>query len=662
MGTHPIFESDFDCLTDMSNNKESVTMTSSMVSNDQGAIMNLPSESEDESRDEDEIEVDLETGSQPEPQPEVKPMETNQNFENNIPKSGSSPDNPLGNFAEIDKNDEVPLSFEYVSPTRKIGADCADFRDQDLLTDVTLVIGSDEFRAHKLLLATTIPYFNRMFYSGKIILHVDTVQDILQTANALGVYEVIQACSNFMSRHLTEQNVVQVWLLAQQINCKNLMLEAEKFCTRNITNFQAFANSSEFLHIPLEFLMKILEKDQFNVKSEEQVVKVVRRWVEADPERSLFISQILEVIRLGNLEIKSLLELEDWKPVAGNIAALRKISNAKNFHLEKLYENSHLDSKGPRNSYAGVLICVGGRGNRGDLYKSVEYLEAGENKEWKSLPDMLNARRHVGAVALDGCLYAVGGHSGSEHLASVECFDLKTKNWRLKRQMNVPRRGIALAVVNHKETKCIFAIGGLDDNMCYNNVEKYDPISDVWKQVADLRIHRGGVCAVTLNGEVYAIGGNDGVQSKACCEKYSPLLDKWENIPIMQQRRAGAGATVTNGKIFVAGGFDDNAPLASVEVYDPKNSTWTNIKQMMSPRGGVGLAPLSGNLVAVGGHNGSEYLKSVEIYSMTEDKWIQGPPTKRARAGSGIAWIQSDSDELEKEPAKPRLTAAVLRV
>ena len=72
--------------SDMSSNKESVTMTSSMVSNDQGAIMNLPSESEDESRDEDEIEVDLETGSPPEPQPEVKPMETNQNFENNIPK------------------------------------------------------------------------------------------------------------------------------------------------------------------------------------------------------------------------------------------------------------------------------------------------------------------------------------------------------------------------------------------------------------------------------------------------------------------------------------------------------------------------------------------------------------------------------------------------
>ena len=73
-------------------------------------------------------------------------------------------------------------------------------------------------------------------------------------------------------------------------------------------------------------------------------------------------------------------------------------------------------------------------------------LASPKNKsEWKSLPDMINARRHVGAVALNGCLYAVGGHSGTEHLASVECFDLKTKRWQLRRQMNTPRRGIALA-------------------------------------------------------------------------------------------------------------------------------------------------------------------------------------------------------------------------
>ena len=50
------------------------------------------------------------------------------------------------------------------------------------------------------------------------------------------------------------------------------------------------------------------------MKSEEQVVEVVRRWVDADQSRRAHISEILEVIRLGNLEIKSLLELEMWRP------------------------------------------------------------------------------------------------------------------------------------------------------------------------------------------------------------------------------------------------------------------------------------------------------------------------------------------------------------
>ena len=72
---------------------------------------------------------------------------------------------------------------------------------------------------------------------------------------------------------------------------------------------------------------------------------------------------------------------------------------------------------------------------------------------------------------------------GSEHLSSVECFDLQSKRWRLKRQMSTPRRGIALAVVEVSGSRCIFAIGGLDDNMCYNNVEKYDPVQVVFKLV-----------------------------------------------------------------------------------------------------------------------------------------------------------------------------------
>ena len=195
----------------------------------------------------------------------------------------------LNSFNEIERNDEVPSMFEYKSEKTDLNTTAAvykSFRDQDLLTDVTLVIGNERLRAHKILLCK-FPYFQvgarfiygfmnfvyidlfldeikniepflnqKMFcsrmselnqeiipiklnadsgpeiinsacfkaiidfvYTGEIVLHVDTVQDTLQIATLLGVEEIINVCSEFMSKHLTEQNVVQVWLLAQNINC-----------------------------------------------------------------------------------------------------------------------------------------------------------------------------------------------------------------------------------------------------------------------------------------------------------------------------------------------------------------------------------------------------------------------------------------------------------
>ena len=59
-----------------------------------------------------------------------------------------------------------------------------------------------------------------------------------------------------------------------------------------------------------------------------------------------------------------------------NLEAIQIISLAKNYHMSKNDPSLKIPKiKGPRNSYAGVLICVGGRGNEGDPYKSVEYLE-----------------------------------------------------------------------------------------------------------------------------------------------------------------------------------------------------------------------------------------------------------------------------------------------
>lgn len=56
------------------------------------------------------------------------------------------------------------------------------------------------------------------------------------------------------------------------------------------------------------------------------------------------------------------------------------------------------------------------------------------------------------------------------------------------------RRGIALAALGGP----IYAIGGLDDNSCFSDVERYDIESDRWSAVAPMNTPRGGVGSVVL--------------------------------------------------------------------------------------------------------------------------------------------------------------------
>lgn len=56
------------------------------------------------------------------------------------------------------------------------------------------------------------------------------------------------------------------------------------------------------------------------------------------------------------------------------------------------------------------------------------------------------------------------------------------------------RRGIALASLGGP----IYAVGGLDDSTCFNIVERYDPESDTWSSVQNMDVPRGGVAVAVL--------------------------------------------------------------------------------------------------------------------------------------------------------------------
>ena len=87
-------------------------------------------------------------------------------------------------------------------------------------------------------------------------------------------------------------------------------------------------------------------------------------------------------------------------------------------------------------------------------------------------------------------------------------------------------KSACINITSERKTPVILFLiaGGLDDVNCYRTVERYDPQSDEWTEVASLKSPRGGVGVATLGKHLYAAGGNDGSASLQTVERWVQFL------------------------------------------------------------------------------------------------------------------------------------------
>nr|XP_023017040.1 kelch-like protein 28 [Leptinotarsa decemlineata] len=125
-------------------------------------------------------------------------------------------------------------------------------RQHGQLCDITLKIGLDKFRGHKVVLASVSPYFFAMFngdmkeqclpeieihdmdptaidllidyaYTGQITITVDNVQVLLPASSLLQMEEVREACCRFLLKQLHPTNCLGIRSFAAYKKCKKLL-------------------------------------------------------------------------------------------------------------------------------------------------------------------------------------------------------------------------------------------------------------------------------------------------------------------------------------------------------------------------------------------------------------------------------------------------------
>ncbi|KAF6205181.1 hypothetical protein GE061_019348 [Apolygus lucorum] len=239
-------------------------------------------------------------------------------------------------------------------------------------------------------------------------------------------------------------------------------------------------------------------------------------------------------------------------------------------------------------SIGSRLIIVGGRDGLKTL-NTVEWFDI-ETKVWQVLAPMSTHRHGLGLALMadNGPLYAVGGHDGWSYLNTAERWDPETGTWSYVAPMITQRSTVGLAVLNDR----LYAVGGRDGVSCLKTVEVYDPHTNKWSSCASMSKRRGGVGVAVLGGCLYALGGHDvpSVHPSAakfdCVERYDPRTDTWTNVACMSVGRDAIGVGVLGDKLLAVGGYDGQSYLRLVEAFDPHMNAWTQVAPLSTGRAG----------------------------------------------------------------------------
>jgi hypothetical protein len=259
---------------------------------------------------------------------------------------------------------------------------------------------------------------------------------------------------------------------------------------------------------------------------------------------------------------------------------------------------------------------AGGRSNVQQVFDLVHHT-------WSTVAPLPEALDHIGAVALNGLVYYIGGLNGYPNGASygnVYVYNPATNLVSSRAPLPAGRdRGAAGVAVYQGQ---IYVAGGYHNLASVGFFDRYDPATDTWTSLPDMPDHRDHVAAAVVGDKMYVIGGrNHGVGPLTTNDAYDFTTGKWvTGLAPLPTARGGSAAAVFGNEILVIGGEVQGSTFSNNEAYDTTTNTWRVLASMPTARHGIQAAMYDGTAhIADGGtkSGGGGATDIQEVFSFT---------------------------------------------
>ncbi len=264
------------------------------------------------------------------------------------------------------------------------------------------------------------------------------------------------------------------------------------------------------------------------------------------------------------------------------------------------------------------------------VFTGINFIAISQEHGWEQMRSMNIARFVTASGVIDNKIYVFGGWTGGHSVtASVEIYDTVTDEWTVANNLDQANGAISSGMIDNK----IYLMGGWsiinNEWQSVNTVLEYDYETDSYlgKQSTPLNIGFGASCV--HDSLIYTFGGAPDFE---VWEKkswtYDPNTDTWDSICDMKFQRTAMTAQVINNRIYVIGGLDNEENLSGkVEMYDPVTDSWEEKVELPHPVTGHISVVHNDKILVFGGDSGvwqsdkSYGSNLIQEYDPVENKW-----------------------------------------
>lgn len=223
---------------------------------------------------------------------------------------------------------------------------------------------------------------------------------------------------------------------------------------------------------------------------------------------------------------------------------------------------------------------------------------------WTDEKSVLSPFRHdFETVALNGKLYVVGGcTAGEQHIktGAVDEYDPATHKWRSVAPMPTARMGLGAVAVGGK----LYAIGGVNPVGPVNAVEVYDPATNSWTKKRNWSRSNANTRAVQVaTGRIHVLSHGEDADKRIpeLLEEYDLATDTFRVLSTSERRDCAAATVVKDRLVTVGGHTSDTSATVTVEAYDPAKNAWSVLADLPEPRSCPAAIEVDGKLYVFGG-------------------------------------------------------------